>query len=164
MLVIFSTIRLFFPPFNDDLGTMPTRRPHSWKKNFLPAGWPEHVQLCGSSPFRRPGTARWSVHLPCTDELQFVAAVVAGALCGMPLAGVAACESRANPIHSRRHLSETVGRKQRMSSPVLPHPHKGEVCLRLIFRACSRDQLEVDFTTVLVGRRCRVGGGPTRFA
>ena len=22
-----------FPPFNDDLGTMPTRRPYSWKKN-----------------------------------------------------------------------------------------------------------------------------------
>ena len=22
----------FFPPFNDDLGTMPTRRPYSWKK------------------------------------------------------------------------------------------------------------------------------------
>ena len=33
VLVIFSTIRLFFPPFNDDLGTMPTRRPYSWKKN-----------------------------------------------------------------------------------------------------------------------------------
>ena len=32
VLVIFSTIRLFFPPFNDDLGTMPTRRPYSWKK------------------------------------------------------------------------------------------------------------------------------------
>ena len=31
-LVLFSTIRLFFPPFNDDLGTMPTRRPYSWKK------------------------------------------------------------------------------------------------------------------------------------
>ena len=27
--VIFSTIRLTFPPFNDDLGTMPTRRPYS---------------------------------------------------------------------------------------------------------------------------------------
>ena len=25
----------FFPSFNDDLGTMPTRRPHSWKKNPL---------------------------------------------------------------------------------------------------------------------------------
>ena len=33
VLVIFSTIRLTFPPFNDDLGTMPTRRPYSWKKN-----------------------------------------------------------------------------------------------------------------------------------
>ena len=33
VLVLFSTIRLFFPSFNDDLGTMPTRRPHSWKKN-----------------------------------------------------------------------------------------------------------------------------------
>ena len=32
VLVFFSTIRLFFPPFNDDLGTMPTRRPYSWKK------------------------------------------------------------------------------------------------------------------------------------
>ena len=32
VLVLFSTIRLFFPPFNDDLGTMPTRRPYSWKK------------------------------------------------------------------------------------------------------------------------------------
>ena len=32
VLVIFSTIRLSFPPFNDDLGTMPTRRPYSWKK------------------------------------------------------------------------------------------------------------------------------------
>ena len=31
VLVLFSTIRLFFPPFNDDLGTMPTRRPYSWK-------------------------------------------------------------------------------------------------------------------------------------
>ena len=28
VLVFFSTIRLFFPPFNDDLGTMPTRRPY----------------------------------------------------------------------------------------------------------------------------------------
>ena len=28
--VFFSTIRLTFPPFNDDLGTMPTRRPYSW--------------------------------------------------------------------------------------------------------------------------------------
>ena len=35
VLVIFSTIRLFFPPFNDDLGTMPTRRPYSWKKNNI---------------------------------------------------------------------------------------------------------------------------------
>ena len=33
VLVIFSTIRLSFPPFNDDLGTMPTRRPYSWKKS-----------------------------------------------------------------------------------------------------------------------------------
>ena len=33
VLVIFSTIRLTFPPFNDDLGTMPTRRPYSWKKS-----------------------------------------------------------------------------------------------------------------------------------
>ena len=37
VLVLFSTIRLFFPPFNDDLGTMPTRRPYSWKKNVLNA-------------------------------------------------------------------------------------------------------------------------------
>ena len=35
VLVIFSTIRLFFPPFNDDLGTMPTRRPYSWKKRLV---------------------------------------------------------------------------------------------------------------------------------
>ena len=34
VLVLFSTIRLFFPPFNDDLGTMPTRRPYSWKKKL----------------------------------------------------------------------------------------------------------------------------------
>ena len=34
VLVLFSTIRLFFPSFNDDLGTMPTRRPYSWKKKF----------------------------------------------------------------------------------------------------------------------------------
>ena len=33
VLVLFSTIRLFFSSFNDDLGTMPTRRPYSWKKN-----------------------------------------------------------------------------------------------------------------------------------
>ena len=33
VLVIFSTIRLSFPPFNDDLGTMPTRRPYLWKKS-----------------------------------------------------------------------------------------------------------------------------------
>ena len=31
VLVLFSTITLFFP-FNDDLGTMPTRRPYSGKK------------------------------------------------------------------------------------------------------------------------------------
>ena len=35
VLVLFSTIRLFFPSFNDDLGTMPTRRPYSWKKGKL---------------------------------------------------------------------------------------------------------------------------------
>ena len=35
--VPFSTICLFFPSFNDDLGTMPTRRPYSWKK---PREWP----------------------------------------------------------------------------------------------------------------------------
>ena len=35
VLVLFSTIRLFFPSFNDDLGTMPTRRPYSWKKKVL---------------------------------------------------------------------------------------------------------------------------------
>ena len=35
VLVIFSTIRLTFPPFNDDLGTMPTRRPYSWKKKGM---------------------------------------------------------------------------------------------------------------------------------
>ena len=35
VLVLFSTIRLFFPSFNDDLGTMPTRRPYSWKKRTL---------------------------------------------------------------------------------------------------------------------------------
>ena len=34
--VPFSTICLFFPSFNDDLGTMPTRRPYSWKKNSTP--------------------------------------------------------------------------------------------------------------------------------
>ena len=33
VLLLFSTIRLFFPLFNDDLGTMPTQRPCSWKKN-----------------------------------------------------------------------------------------------------------------------------------
>ena len=38
VLVIFSTIRLTFPPFNDDLGTMPTRRPYSWKKKSPPCG------------------------------------------------------------------------------------------------------------------------------
>ena len=32
--VPFSTICLFFPSFNDDLGTMPTRRPYSWKKKL----------------------------------------------------------------------------------------------------------------------------------
>ena len=32
VFVPFSTICLFFPSFNDDLGTMPTRRPYSWKK------------------------------------------------------------------------------------------------------------------------------------
>ena len=32
--VPFSTICLFFPSFNDDLGTMPTRRPYSWKKKM----------------------------------------------------------------------------------------------------------------------------------
>ena len=32
--VPFSTICLFFPSFNDDLGTMPTRRPYSWKKCY----------------------------------------------------------------------------------------------------------------------------------
>ena len=36
VLVLFSTIRLFFPSFNDDLGTMPTRRPYSWKKKGSP--------------------------------------------------------------------------------------------------------------------------------
>ena len=30
VFVPFSTICLFFPSFNDDLGTMPTRRPYSW--------------------------------------------------------------------------------------------------------------------------------------
>ena len=35
VLVLFSTIRLFFPSFNNDLGTMPTRRPYSWKKIFV---------------------------------------------------------------------------------------------------------------------------------
>ena len=36
VFVPFSTICLFFPSFNDDLGTMPTRRPYSWKKNLAP--------------------------------------------------------------------------------------------------------------------------------
>ena len=46
VLVLFSTIRLTFPPFNDDLGTMPTRRPYSWKKKTdakaptLSLSWP----------------------------------------------------------------------------------------------------------------------------
>ena len=35
LLVLFSTIRLFFPPFNDDLGTMPTRRRTRGKKTAL---------------------------------------------------------------------------------------------------------------------------------
>ena len=35
VFVPFSTICLFFPSFNDDLGTMPTRRPYSWKKTPL---------------------------------------------------------------------------------------------------------------------------------
>ena len=39
----------------------------------------------GSSPCRRPGTARWNAHLPYRDELQFGAAVVAGAQCEMCL-------------------------------------------------------------------------------
>ena len=34
VFVPFSTICLFFPSFNDDLGTMPTRRPYSWKKKL----------------------------------------------------------------------------------------------------------------------------------
>ena len=50
---------------------------HWWQ--FLHVGWPEHVQLWGSFPFRPLGTARWSVHLPCRNELHFVVAV-AGAL------------------------------------------------------------------------------------
>ena len=33
VFVLFSTICLLFPSFNDDLGTMPTRRPYSWKKS-----------------------------------------------------------------------------------------------------------------------------------
>ena len=37
VLVLFSTITLFFP-FNDDLGTMPTRRPYSGKKKKEPRG------------------------------------------------------------------------------------------------------------------------------
>ena len=38
----FPLIMLCFPPFNDDLGTPPTWRPHSWKKLYtlviLPLG------------------------------------------------------------------------------------------------------------------------------
>ena len=40
VFVPFSTICLFFPSFNDDLGTMPTRRPYSWKK--------KDATLCGT--------------------------------------------------------------------------------------------------------------------
>ena len=53
VLVPFSTIRLFFPPFNDDLGTMPTRRPYLWKNKNLkkpvggasPRGWARFGRL-----------------------------------------------------------------------------------------------------------------------
>ena len=43
----FSTICLFFPSFNDDLGTMPTRRPYSWltTNNAGPCTAPDHRLL-----------------------------------------------------------------------------------------------------------------------
>ena len=40
VFVLFSTICLLFPSFNDDLGTMPTRRPYSWGCGL--AGWKTH--------------------------------------------------------------------------------------------------------------------------
>ena len=51
VFVPFSTICLFFPSFNDDLGTMPTRRPYSWKKKHVVLLLAQTV-LVNSGPFQ----------------------------------------------------------------------------------------------------------------
>ena len=65
----------------------------------IPACWmPVATSTC------RIEGAAWNalsnVLLPCRDELLFAVAAAAGAPCGMPLTGVAACKGRAIPIVS----------------------------------------------------------------
>ena len=77
------------------------------------------LTILGSFLCRQPGTARRSVHRPCRDVLRFLVSAVAGALCGMLLAGVAACEGRASPTHSQRHPNQRL----LADLPPLPRPH-----------------------------------------
>ena len=67
--VPFSTICLFFPSFNDDLGTMPTRRPYSWKKNMQP-GWPSHSRTDGEGILFRIDTSPFVLSWQFGEPLQ----------------------------------------------------------------------------------------------
>ena len=67
----------------------PQNAPSGSARGLFTSAKPQRLHVECQLPLLR---ARASAHPPCRDELQFGAAVVAGAQCEMPLAGVAVCE------------------------------------------------------------------------
>ena len=71
VLVFFSTIRLFFPPFNDDLGTMPTRRPYSWKKKAKREKQNMVKYICPADKCEQLDKPKWLRFLPPSSKDQW---------------------------------------------------------------------------------------------
>ena len=150
VLVLFSTIRLFFPPFNHDLGTMPTRRPHSWKKKRL------HLW------HRSEGAAQKALSIHHAGQTTIWPLQERCAKCFWQ----GLLHVKVEQIYSQPKTSkpETVGRKQNVIFQLCHILVLGEICLHGVFRACYRDQIKTDLITVLVRRHCRVGGSPSVYA
>ena len=114
------------------------------------------MTILGSFLCRQPGTARRSVHRPCRDVLRFLVSAVAGALCGMLLAGVAACEGRASPTHSQRHPNQRLLAESKEC-------HLPAVCIAYSVPAMVTKSILTSYRS-WSGGIVAVGGSPNVFA